>query len=122
MPGAILHHDRRAGDGRSDRCRVNRRSAQSLRHLQKHRSFLQRHVPGSGFETEECLRADAGQRVILKEQLRSGSRACLESEIIFDDIAQHGGMSALCRVDHADPVDDLSNFGRCEWAGDGLVS
>jgi hypothetical protein len=47
------------------------------------------------------FRTDAGQGVILKKQLRSGSRACLETEIIFDDIAQHGGMSALCRVDHA---------------------
>mgnify|MGYP003693700243 CR=1 FL=1 len=75
----------------------------------------------SGFETEERLRTDAGQGVILKKQLRSGSRACLESEIIFDDIAQHGGMSALCRVDHADPIDDLGDLGRCERAGDGLV-
>ena len=36
LPWAILHHDRRAGDGRGDRCRVNRGSAQSLGHLQKH--------------------------------------------------------------------------------------
>ena len=46
----------------------------------------------------------------------------MESDIIFDEIAQHGGMRALSRVDYADPVDDLRDFGRCEWAGDGLVN
>jgi hypothetical protein len=38
----------------------------------------------------------------------------LEAEIVFDDIAYSGGMTAFCRIDYTHPVNNLGDFRRCE--------
>ena len=105
-----IPQDRRPGDGGRNRRGVNFRAAQSLRDLQKHRPLLQSQVARPGLETKECFCADASQGVVLKKQLRARLLSSLEAEIIFDDFAYHGGMIALCRVDYADPINNLWTF------------
>src|SRR2546427_150369 len=75
----IFHHDRRAGNGSSDRCGMNFSAAQSLRHLEEHRPFLQRHVARSRLETEKCLCPNSRERVVLEKQLRPRSCAGLQA-------------------------------------------
>lgn len=117
----IFHHNGRAGDGCRDRGGVNLCAAQALRHLQKHRAFLQRHVARASFETKERFGADAGQRIILEKQFRARSLTGLQAEIIFNDFTDSRRALARGRVDHRDTINDLRDFRRLEGAGEGLV-
>jgi hypothetical protein len=110
----VLHHDRRASDGRRHRCRVDGRTPQSLRHLKQHRAFLQGHVARPRFETEERFGANPGQRVILKEQLGSGLLSSLQTQIVLYHIADGRRLFALRRIDHGDPIDDFGDFRRSQ--------
>jgi hypothetical protein len=103
----VLQHDRGAGDSSGDRRRADLCAAKSLRHLEEHGALLQSHVARASREAEVCLRADAGERVILKEQFRARFDAGLKPDLVFDDFVQASRPRARIRVDHHHFVDDL---------------
>ncbi|HEV2804197.1 MAG TPA: hypothetical protein VGW57_04610 [Chthoniobacterales bacterium] len=113
----VFHHDRRAGNRRRHRGGMNGRTAQSLRHLEEHGAFLQRHVARAGLETEKRFRADPGQRIILEQQLGPGFLSGLQTEVILDDVANLRGLLAGRRVDDGDAIDDLGDLRRGQRAG-----
>ena len=85
-PRDILHHDGRAGNGGRDSGSVNFCAAQTLGHLEKHRSLFQGHIARSRLETEERLRSEPGKGIVLKEQFRTRLLGRLHPEIILDDV------------------------------------
>src|SRR5713101_757824 len=86
-------------------------AAQSLRHLQQHRPFLQGQVARAGLETEECLCANSREGIILKEQFGSRFLPCLEAEVVLNYVSHCSRAATVLRVDHADLVNDLCDFG-----------
>jgi hypothetical protein len=118
-PRDIFHHDGRARNGGRDCGSVNFGTAQTLGHLEKHRSLFQGHVARSRFEAEERLRAEPREGVVLKKQFRTRFLRRLHAEIVLDDVPDQGRAFARGGVDDRDAINDLSDFREGQRTGDG---
>lgn len=118
-PRDIFHHDGRAGDGGGNSGGVDGCAAQTLGHLEKHRSLFQRHVARSCLETEERLRSEPREGAVLKKQFRTRFLRRLHAEIVLDDVPDQRRAFALGGVNDRDAIDNFGDFRGGQRTGNG---